>query len=153
MPPVPPPRPWFVDALGQWLGLAHERPGVLRLTVRPELLDAGGLLAGPVGFALIDYAMGSALWDVLAEGEGMATQNVAINFLATARAGELVCTARIDRRHRTAAALSAELRTAPGDGSEPRLLCTAIGSYVIVAGMPLHPPPGLLPAYEGTPPS
>ncbi len=147
---MPPPRPWFVDAVGQWLGIAHDAPGVLRLTVRPELLNAGGLLAGPVGFALVDYAMGAALWEQLADGEGMATQNVAINFLATAREGELVCTARVDRRHRTAAALSAELRTAPAAGD--RLLCTAIGSYVIVPGMTLTPPSGLRPAYEGTSP-
>ena len=139
-------RPWFVDGLGQWLGLRHEAPGRLRLTVRPELLNNGGLLAGPVVFALVDYAMASVLWDELEAPQGMATNNVAINFVATVTEGEVGCEARIDRRTRAIAALAATV-IAADDG---RLLATAIGSYVILPLMPaaLVPPPGLRPAYD-----
>jgi acyl-coenzyme A thioesterase PaaI-like protein len=141
----PPRRPWFVDALGQWLGLVHEAPGRLRLTVRPELLNSGGLLAGPVVFALVDYAMGSVLWDELDPPQGMATSNVAINFVATAGEGDVVCVARVDRRTRAVAALGATVTAA----ADERLLATAIGSYVVLPRMPdrLTPPPGLRPAY------
>ena len=141
-----PPRPWFVDALGQWLGLRHDAPGRLRLTVRPELLNSGGLLAGPVVFSLVDYAMASVVWAELEAPQGMATNHVAINFIATATEGEVVCTARVDRRTRGVAALSATVAAVADD----RLLATAIGSYVILPRMPaaLVPPPGLRPAYD-----
>ncbi len=143
--PSPPRRQWYLDGLGQWLGLRHEAPGRLVLALGPELLNSGGLLAGPVVFALVDYAMGSVLWDELEEPQGMATNNVAINFVATAGTGDVVCAARVDRRTRGVAALSATVTTA-ADG---RLLATAIGSYVILPRMParLEPPPGLRPAY------
>ena len=142
-----PRRQWFIDGLGQWLGLRHEAPGRLVLTVRTELLNSGGLLAGPVVFALVDYAMASVLWDELAEPQGMATNNVAINYVATAGQGDVRCVARIDRRTKGVAALSATVTTTDAD---ERLLATAIGSYVILPRMPerLTPPPGLPPAYD-----
>ena len=141
-----PRRPWFVDALGQWLGLHHEAPGRLRLTVRPELLNSGGLLAGPVVFALVDYAMAAVLWDELEPPQGMATNHVAINFVATALEGDVVCVARVDRRTRGVAALSATVTAA----ADERLLATAIGSYVVLPRLPatLVAPPGLRPAYD-----
>ncbi len=137
-------RPWFIDGISQFMGFRYRDAGVLTITVREELLNAGGLLSGVVPFALVDYAMGSALWQQTTDEEGIATLNIALNFIATARVGEeVVCRATVDRRNRSSAVLRAEVATEDG-----RLLGTAIGSYSIFrrdryAG---RPPEGMAPA-------
>ena len=122
------PREAFNDDITEFLGFRHQEPGRIGLTVTPALMNGGGMLSGIVPFGLIDYAMGSVLWKEIADDEAIATLNVAINYAATAREGEIVCVARVDRRTRTNAVLSAEVRTGDAEG---RLLATAIGSYVI----------------------
>jgi uncharacterized protein (TIGR00369 family) len=114
------------NEFGRYLGLRWDAPGVVRLTIRPELVNDAGLLLGPVGFALMDYAMGSALWRLTTEDENIATINIAINFVASASEGEVICRARVDRRNRRIAILGAESHHEDG-----RLLATAIGSFSI----------------------
>ena len=96
------------------------------LEIRPELINAAGLLSGAVTYALVDYCMGSTLWRETTESEGIATVSIAINYVATATEGEIVCRTTLDRRNRRLATLRSEVTTADG-----RLLCTAIGSYTI----------------------
>jgi acyl-CoA thioesterase len=103
-----------------------ESAEAVKLEVRDELINPAGLLSGPVAYALIDYSMGSALWAQKNEGERIATINISINYLRTAREGEVRCTSRVDRRNDRVAVLSSEVRD--GDG---RLLATAIGSFSI----------------------
>jgi uncharacterized protein (TIGR00369 family) len=114
------------NAFGHYLGLRWDAAGTVRLTIRPDLVNDAGLLLGPVGFALVDYAMGSVLWDQTSEDENIATINVAINYIQSASDGEVVCRARVDRRNRRIAVLSAETHHEDG-----RLLATAIGSFSI----------------------
>lgn len=114
------------NEFGRYLGLRWDDPCTVRLTIRPELVNDAGLLLGPIGFALVDYAMGSALWEQTTDEEHIATINVAINYIQSASEGEIVCRARVDRRNRRIAVLSAE--THHDDG---RLLATAIGSFSI----------------------
>lgn len=129
-------RAWYLDAVSEFMGFRYEAPGRIRLAVRPELLNPAGLLSGPVPFALIDYAMGSALWQEVTDEEGIATINVAINYVATARSGDVVCIASVDRRTRTNAVLRSEVSADDG-----RLLATAVGSYAIFARRgPFTPP-------------
>ena len=130
-------RPAFTDEITDFLGFRIEAPGRIALTVRPELMNGGGILSGIVPFGLIDYAMGSALWEQIAEEESIATLNVSINYVATALEGDIVCEATVDRRTRTNAVMRAEVVTA---GPEPRLLATAIGSYAIFPRRRLTPP-------------
>ena len=98
----------------------------VRLTIRPELINAGGMLSGVAGYAMVDYCMGSTLWKQTAEEEGIATISISINYVQTATEGEIVCTTELDRRNRTTAVLRSEVRHVDG-----RLLATAIGSYAI----------------------
>ena len=119
-------RPWFLDGVSEYLGFRYEARGRVRLTIRDDLLNPAGLLSGVVAFGMIDYAMGSALWAQTTEGEGIATLNISLNYIATAREGDIVCTAEVDRRTRTNAVLRAEVATDDG-----RLVATAIGSYAI----------------------
>jgi uncharacterized protein (TIGR00369 family) len=98
----------------------------VRLTIRPELINAAGLLSGVVTYALVDYCMGSALWVHTGEDEHIATISISINYIQTATEGEIVCTTELDRRNRSNAVLRSEVRHEDG-----RLLVTAIGSYTI----------------------
>ena len=117
---------WHLDGITEFMGFRHEAPGRIRLTVRPELMNRGGMLSGAVAFTMIDYAMGSALWTQITEEEAIATLNIAINYVATATEGDIVCEAEVDRRNRRAATLTSRVHADDG-----RLLATAIGAYSI----------------------
>jgi uncharacterized protein (TIGR00369 family) len=123
---MPPPEPKGIDDLTNWLGLRWETAQRVRLTVRPELINPAGLLAGPVAYAMVDYSMGSTLWQDLTEGERIATIGISINYVQTAREGEVICETRLDRRNDRVAIMQSEVRHEDG-----RLLATAIGSFAI----------------------
>lgn len=119
-------RPAGIDGVSGFMGLRWDDPQTVRMTIRPELINAGGMLSGVATYAMIDYGMGSALWSQTTEDEGIATLNIAINYVQTATEGELVCLTRLDRRNRTSAVLRSEVRH-----GDDRLIATAVGSYVI----------------------
>ena len=115
-----------IDGVSQFMGLRWDDHRTTRMDIRPDLMNAAGFLAGVSTYAMIDYTMGSALWRETAAEEGIATLNIAINYIQTALEGELVCTADVDRRNRGSAVLRSEVHHADG-----RLIATAVGSYVI----------------------
>ena len=115
-----------IDGLSSWLGLRWDAPERVRLTVRPELINPAGLLAGPVAYAMVDYSMGSTLWRDLTEGERIATIGISINYVQTAREGDVICETTLDRRNDRVAIMRSEVRHEEG-----RLLATAIGSFAI----------------------
>ena len=121
------PRPiGSIDGVSGFMGIRWDDPNTARLTIRPELINAGGLLSGVVTYALVDFTMGSSLWTQTDEDEGIATINIAINYVQTATEGEIVCNTVLDRRNRTTAVMRSEVRHEDG-----RLMVTAIGSYAI----------------------
>jgi acyl-CoA thioesterase len=115
-----------IDGVSGFMGMRWESAEEVRLTIRPELINAGGLLSGVATYALVDYCMGSTLWAHTSEDEHIATINISINYIQTAVAGEIVCTCTLDRRNRANAVLRGEVRHEDG-----RLLVTAVGSYTI----------------------
>jgi acyl-CoA thioesterase len=118
--------PSSMDGVTGFMGLKWDDPETVRVEIRPDLINRGGLLSGVVTYAMVDYAMGSSLWAQTSEAEHIATINIAINYVQTATAGEIICRARVERRNRSIAVLSAEVRHDDG-----RLLVSAIGSYSI----------------------
>ena len=120
------PSPRSLDGVTTFMGVRWDDVETVRLTIRPELINAGGLLSGVVTYALVDYSMGSALWAQTTEEEGIATINIAINYIQTATEGDIVCRSTVDRRNRRVAVLRSEVRHEDG-----RLLATAVGSYSI----------------------
>jgi 1,4-dihydroxy-2-naphthoyl-CoA hydrolase len=122
-----------LDGISGFMGMHWDDPRTVRLTIRPELINAGGLLSGVVTYALVDYCMGSTLWTQTTEQERIATISIAINYIQTATEGEIVCHTTLDRRNRTTAVMRSEVRHEEG-----RLLVTAIGSYTI---FPARRPP------------
>ncbi len=115
-----------LDGVSSFMGMRWKDPETVSLRIRPELINAGGLLSGVVTYALVDYCMGSTLWAHTTEEERIATINISINYVQTAVEGEIVCRTTLDRRNRTAAVMRSEVRHDDG-----RLLVTAIGSYTI----------------------
>lgn len=103
-----------------------ESSDVVHMPIRPELINAAGLLSGAATYALVDYCMGSALWRETTEDEAIATVSISINYVATATEGEVVCRTRLDRRNRRLAVLRSEVTS-----DDDRLIATAIGSYTI----------------------
>jgi uncharacterized protein (TIGR00369 family) len=108
------------------MGMRWDDPQTVRLQIRPELINAGGLLSGVVTYALVDYCMGSTLWAQTTAQERIATISIAINYIQTAVDGEIVCRSQLDRRNRTTGVMRSEVHHEDG-----RLLVTAIGSYTI----------------------
>ncbi len=108
------------------MGMRWDDPQTVRLRIRPELINAGGLLSGVVTYALVDYCMGSTLWARTTAEERIATIGISINYVQTATEGEIVCSTTLDRRNRTTAVLRSEVHHEDG-----RLLVSAIGSYTI----------------------
>jgi 1,4-dihydroxy-2-naphthoyl-CoA hydrolase len=119
-------RPPGIDGVSGFMGMRWDSADTVRLAIRPELINAAGLLSGVVTYALVDYCMGSTLWPHTTDEEHIATLNISINYIQTATDGEIVCTTQLDRRNRTNAVLRSEVRHEDG-----RLLVTAIGSYAI----------------------
>ena len=118
--------PVGVDGLTRWLGLRWEAYDRVRLTIRPDLINPAGLLAGSVTYAMVDYCMGSTLWKARESGERIATIGISVNYVRTAREGDVICTSTLDRRNDRIAVLRGEVRHEDG-----RLLATAIGSFAI----------------------
>jgi 1,4-dihydroxy-2-naphthoyl-CoA hydrolase len=115
-----------IDGVTAFMGMRWDDPETVRLTIRPELINAGGLLSGVVTYALVDYCMGSTLWTQTTPEERIATISISINYVQTATEGEIVCRTTLDRRNRRTAVLRSEVVHEDG-----RLLVTAIGSYTI----------------------
>jgi uncharacterized protein (TIGR00369 family) len=118
--------PQSLDGVTSFMGMRWDDPQTIRLTIRPELMNNGGLLSGVVTYALVDYCMGSTLWAQTSEHERIATIGISINYIQTATEGEIVCRTDLDRRNRTVGILKSEVRHEDG-----RLLVTAVGSYSI----------------------
>jgi uncharacterized protein (TIGR00369 family) len=115
-----------IDGVSRFFDLRWVHANEVHMTVRPELINAGGMLSGVATYALVDYCMGSTLWKQTADEEAIATISISINYVQTATDGEVVCTTELDRRNRSNAVLSSEVRHEDG-----RLIATAIGSYSI----------------------
>lgn len=115
-----------IDGVSGFMGMRWDDANTVRLPIRPELINAAGLLSGVVTYALVDYCMGSALWVHTSEDEHIATIGISINYVQTATEGEIVCVTELDRRNKSNAVLRSVVRHEDG-----RLLVTAIGSYTI----------------------
>jgi acyl-coenzyme A thioesterase PaaI-like protein len=128
-----PPRdgPRALDGVTEFIGLRWDDPETVRLTIRPELINRGGLLSGVVTYAMVDYCMGSTLWAQTTSEERIATISISINYIQTAIEGDVVCRTELDRRNRSIGILKSRIHADDG-----RLLVTAIGSYSIFKAKP-----------------
>ncbi len=120
-----------LDGVTGFMGLRWEDPQTVRLTIRPDLLNRGGLLSGVVTYAMVDYCMGSTLWAQTTGKERIATISISINYIQTAIEGEIVCRSELDRRNRTVGIMKSTVH-----GPDGQLMVTAVGSYSIRQAKP-----------------
>ena len=120
-----------LDGITGFLGLRWDDAQTVRMTIRPELINRGGLLSGVATYAMVDYCMGSTLWVQTGRQESIATISISINYIQTATAGDVLCRTELDRRNRSIGILKSEVRHEDG-----RLLATAVGSYSIFVRKP-----------------
>ena len=120
------PDPAGIDPLTEFLGFRWEAYDRIRMTVGDKHINPAGLLAGPVTYAMVDYCMGSTLWQDVKGDERIATIGISINYIQTAREGDVLCTTEINRRNDRVAVMESEVRHEGG-----RLLANAIGSFAI----------------------
>lgn len=121
-----PHEPRNADDITAFFGVRWDDASTLRLTIRPDLLNPVGFLSGVTTFTLVDYSMASALIEQMTPDERCATLNVSIQYLRTAREGDVVCRTVVDRRTRSNASLRSEV--VDEDGA---VLVTAVGTYAI----------------------
>ena len=117
------------DPIRDYFGIERVDDDTVMLRIRDEHLNPEGRLLGPVGFALVDYAMSSTLLR-LRPGHGVATLDVALNFVSALTCGVATCRASVDRIGRTSASLRGEVRGAD------RTAITAIARFAIFPQQP-----------------
>jgi hypothetical protein len=78
---VRPDGPSALDGVSGFMGMRWDDPQTVRLEIRPELINGGGMLSGVVTYALVDYCMGSTLWAQTTERERIATIGISINYI------------------------------------------------------------------------
>lgn len=119
-----------LGGLAQLLGM---RPGTFgdgrcsfALTVRPDHLNPYGVVHGGVVYALVDQAMGGALFSRLEPGERCATLEIKINYLTAVTSGDLTADASLIQRTRRTGVVEARVH---GDGGT--LVAHATGTFYI----------------------
>ena len=116
--------------LGRLLGM---RPGVIgdgrcswALTVRPDHLNPYGTVHGGVVYALVDQAMGGALFSRLEPGERCATLEIKINYLTAVTSGDITAEASLIQRTRRTALVEARVQA-----EDAVLIAHATGTFYI----------------------
>src|SRR5207302_4209846 len=77
-------RERVIDGVSDFFGIRWIHANEVHLTIRPELINAGGMLSGVATYALVDYCMGSTLWKQTNDEEAIATISISINYVQTA---------------------------------------------------------------------
>ena len=77
----------FADTLGIEALETGQGRCVMRMTVRPEMLNGAGVIHGAVVFALADTCSGAAAWT---NRPGALAQSAQINWLRSARVGDVL---------------------------------------------------------------
>ncbi|MDD1718166.1 MAG: PaaI family thioesterase, partial [Methanoregulaceae archaeon] len=95
-------NPFFV-AMGIEVVSFENGRAVLRMPVRPDMMNGEQYLQGGLYTALADEAIVLALYSGLAEGETVATISESTSFLAGVRTGIVIAEGRIVRKGRRVA--------------------------------------------------
>ena len=111
-----------------WKALSLE-PGHVRVryTAKPEFGNPQGAIQGGFLAAMLDDAMGPALFTTLAGDQFAPTIEMKVNFMRPARPGGIIAEGRIVHRTRSLAFLEGSLSTEDGD-----LIATATATAKIV---------------------
>ena len=131
------------EGLAAYLGMRIVRaePGVVVVEVelRDDLVHRFGAVHGGVAAALVDQALGSAVFPLVPLGTWPATLEFKINYLAAARGGLLRATGRVVSLRRRTAVVQVDVENEHGD--QTRLVALAQGTISLNAPREAEAPP------------
>ena len=104
---------------------------VLRMEVRPDMLNGAGWLQGGMLVALADEAIALAAYTRLTEGEGIATISESTSFIRGVRSGTVFAEGRVLRKGRRVAFCEGEVWIE--DGGERSLLSRTSAAFAVTA--------------------
>ncbi len=124
-------NPFFMAMGIEVVSFGKDR-AMLRMPVRPDMVNGEGYLQGGLYTALADEAIVLAIYSELASGETVATISESTSFLSGVRTGVVVAEGRVVRKGRRVAFGEGDL-TLEEDG---RLLSRTSAAYAIRAAPP-----------------
>jgi uncharacterized protein (TIGR00369 family) len=113
----------FVDHLGAKLVSAADGASEVVLPLRPEHMNTWNVAHGGVTMTLADVALAMAARSLSADGVGVVTVEMKVNFMQPGR-GELRATARVLHRSTTMAYCEGEIRDTDG-----HFVAKALGTF------------------------
>jgi uncharacterized protein (TIGR00369 family) len=110
--------------------LVEGTPGdlLLRFTAPKYSIQGNGVVSGGMLANMLDLAMAAAVLSRLPPGRIPSTISMTVNMMASAQAGAILATTRVDRMGRSIAFANAELR----DPHTRKLLANATSSLVLL---------------------
>ena len=109
---------------------AEEGLAILKMAVRPDMLNGVGWLQGGMLVALADEAMALALYPMLEKTEGIATISESTSFIKGVRDGAIIAEGRVIRKGRRVAFCEGEVRI---ENAEKTMLSRTTASFAVTA--------------------
>jgi acyl-CoA thioesterase len=104
---------------------------VLRMEVRPDMLNGVGWLQGGIFTALADEAMALALYSLLSPKEGIATISESTSFIRGVRDGVLTAEGRVIKKGRRVAFAEGDVTP---DQKEKGILARTSAAFAVTSG-------------------
>jgi len=120
----------FFTLMGVEIGEMNEGSAVLRMKIRPDMMNGEGWLQGGIFTALADEAMVLAIYPFLDPEERIASISETTSFLAGANEGVLIAESRLLKRGRRVIFAEADVRA----GGSDRILARSSSAYAVVRG-------------------
>ena len=105
-----------------------EGNAVLRMEVRPDMLNGVGWLQGGIFTALADEAMALALYSLLSQKEWIATISDSTSFIWGVREGVLIAEGRVIKKGRRVAFAEGDVTL---DQQEKEILARTSGAFAV----------------------
>ena len=123
--PEKPKRIHFGRHVGIRFECAQDGRSQCYLDIADIHMNPNRVVHGAVTYAMVDQAMGAALYSTLRPGEQGITLEIKINYLRAVTAGRLTCGGRLVQREGDLAVLESEVFA--GD----LLVCKGLGTYMV----------------------
>ena len=126
-------RDRIAGPFGWLMGYQYTRrePGACEceLEISPSHLNPGKIAHGGVVYTLADAAMGAAVMAMLDGGQRCVTAELKVNYLRAVAAGKLTARAKVVRKGRRLATVTADVVDKSGEA-----IAIALGTFAIVSG-------------------
>ncbi len=126
-------RDRYAGAFGWLVGYHYTRrtPGDVEcaMEIDPGHHNPGKIAHGGVIYTLADAAMGGSIMTMLEPGQRCVTAELKVNYLKAVKFGRLTARAKVVRKGKRLATVTAEIHDEAGD-----LIAIALGTFAIVSG-------------------